>query len=152
MSRPEYSDWSRMIQRVDNAEDTPLNLAAAVGNYAGYAVSGPVALNRVTFLVTTAVTSGSVAGQVAFKRFPTYGSTTGSVSIGSLIIPNAASVGQVYYKDLGYVKLNAGEELMIQKGVQAVDAGSAAGAGWVNFTFEPAPDAVGNQTNMIASA
>jgi hypothetical protein len=151
MSRPEYSDWSRMIQRIDASEDTALNLAAAVGNYAGYAVSMPVALNRLSFIVTTAVTSGSVNAQVAFKRFPTYASTTGSVSIGSLIIPNASAVGTVVYKDVAYVKINAGEELMIQKGVQAVDAGTAAGAGFVNFTFEPAPDAEVNQSNMVKS-
>lgn len=151
MSRPEYSSWSHALTRVDSSPDTALNLAATVGNYAGYAVHQPIALNRVTFLITTAVTSGSVNAQVAFKRFPTYASTTGSVSIGSITILNGASVGQVYYKDLPYVRLNAGEELMIQKGVQAVDAGSAAGAGFVGFSFDPAPDAAANQTNMVAS-
>lgn len=149
MSRPEYSSWSHAIQRVDSSPDTPLNLAASTGNYAGYAIHQPIALNRVTFLVTTAVTSGSVAGAVSFKRFPTFASTTGSVSIGTMTIPTAASVGQVYYKDLAYTKLNAGEELMIQKAVQAVDAGTAAGAGYVGFLFDPAPDSVGNQTNMV---
>ncbi len=152
MSRPEYSSWSHSLVRIDSALDTALNLAASVGNYAGLAVHAPIALTRVSFIVTSAVTSGSVAGQVAFKRFPTFGSTTGSVSLGSLTIPNAAAVGQVYYKDLTYARLNAGEELMIQKGVQAVDAGTAAGAGFVGFLFDPAPEYVANQSNMIASA
>lgn len=152
MSRPEYSSWSHALARVDSGFDTALNLAASVGNYAGYAVHAPIALNRISFIVTTAVTSGSVAAQVAFKRFPTFGSTSGSVSLGALTIPTAASVGQVYYKDIAYVKLNAGEQLMIQKGVQAVDAGTAQGAGFVGFLFDPAPDYVTNQTNMVASA
>ena len=152
MSRPEYSSWSHAIQRIDNSPDTALNLAASTGNYAGYAIHQPIAINRITFLVTTATTSGSVSGAVSLVRFPTYASTTGSVAIGTLTIPTAAAVGSVYYKDVAYVKLNAGEELMIRKSVQAVDSGTAAGAGFVGFLFDPAPDAVANQTNMVASA
>jgi len=152
MSRPEYSSWSHAVVRIDSAADTALNLAASVGNWAGYAIHAPVALNRISFLVTTAVTSGSVAAQVGFYRFPTYGSTSGSVLIGALTIPTAASVGQVYYKDVAYARLNAGEELMITKKVQAVDSGTAAGAGFPGFMFDPAPEYVANETNMVASA
>lgn len=152
MGRPEYSSWSHALVATSTGAATPLNLAAVVGNYVAYAVHSPIALNRISFLVTTAVTSGSVAGQVAFKRYPTYNSSAGSVAIGSLIIPNAASVGQVYYKDVKYVQLNAGEQLQVLIGVQAVDAGSAAGAGYIGFLFDPAPDSIGDQTNMVASA
>lgn len=155
MSRPEYSQWSQALSRVSNAWDTPLNLAATAGNYAALAVHAPISLNRISFLVTTATTSGSVAGAVSFVRFPTYGATTNSVAIGTLTIPTAAAVGAVYYKDLqtkGSFALNAGEELMVRIAVQQVDSGTAAGAGWVGFTYDPAPDAVGNQSNMTASA
>lgn len=152
MARPEYTQWDSLLVQTSNAWLTPLNLAAATGNYAACAIMTPLALNRLSFLVTTAVTSGSVAGQVAFKRYPTYNSSAGSVAIGTLTIPNAASVGQVYYKDVGYTKLNAGEQLQILIGTQAVDSGTAAGAGYVGFSYEPAPDSTGNQTNMVASA
>ncbi len=152
MSRPEYSSWSQALSRVSNAWDTPLNLAAAAGNYAAYAIHAPVALNRVFFLVTTATTTGSVAGQVGFVRFPTYASTTGSVAIGALTIPNASAVGAVIYKDLAYTRLNAGEELMVQIKVQGVDSGTATGAGWVGFLYDPAPECPASQSNMVASA
>lgn len=152
MSRPEYSGWSHAIVAKSNAPLTALNLAAATGQYAGYAVHAPVALNRISFLVTTAVTSGSVNGQVAFKRYPTFGSSSGAVAIGTLTIPNAAAVGSVYYKDVSYVRVNAGEELAVLINVQCVDAGTAAGAGFVGFLFDPAPEYAGNQTNMTASA
>ncbi len=152
MSRPEYSMWSHALVAKATTPFTALNLAAAAAQYTGYAVHAPVALNRISFLVTTAVTSGSVAGAVAFKQYPTFGSSTNSVAIGTLTIPNAAAVGQVYYKDVSYVRLNAGDELAVLINVQAVDAGTAAGAGFVGFTFEPAPEYVANQSNMIASA
>jgi hypothetical protein len=152
MSRPENSQYSHCLSSIGTGGATALNLAAAVGLYIGYAVHSAVSLNRLSFLVTSAVTAGSVAGQVAFKRYPTYNSTAGSVAIGTLTIPNAAAVGQVYYKDVKYVQLNAGEELAILINVQAVDAGSASGQGFVGFSYEPAPDSVGDQTNMVLSA
>jgi hypothetical protein len=130
-------------------------LAQAVGNYTSYAVCAPLALNRISFLVTTATTSGSVAGQVAFFRHPTYASTASSVALGTLTIPTAATVGQVYYKDVykstASLTLNAGEELTIYHLTQSVDSGTAAGAGYVGFEWEPAPDSDADQTNMVKS-
>ncbi len=152
MSRPEYSQWGKALSRLTAGEDTALNLAATAAIYQGWGIHSPIALNRISFLVTTAVTSGSVAGQVHFKRYPTQGSSSGSVAIGTLTIPNAAAVGNVYYKDVPYVKLQAGEELAAWIGVQCVDAGTAQGAGFVGFTYDPAPDSEGNNTKLIASA
>ncbi len=151
MSRPEYSSWSHAVTRLSNASDTGMNLAATAALWAGYAVHSPIALNRISFLVTTQTTSGSVTAQVAFVRYPVQAST-GSVALGTLTIPNAATVGQVYYKDIAYVKLNAGDELAIWCSRQCVDAGTAAGVGFPGFQFDPAPDSVGNQSNMVASA
>ena len=156
MSRPEYTMWSHALQATSTGSTTPLNLAATAAIYVGYAITTPIALNRVSFLVTTLVTAGSVAGQVSFVRYPTYGSTTNSVAIGTLTIPNAATVGQVYYKDVysstSSLTLNAGEELAIWIARQAVDSGNATGAGYVGLTFEPSPDSVGDQKNMVLSA
>ncbi len=152
MARPEYTDFGQMVAPVSSGFTTALNLAATAALYQGYAILSPVALNRISFIVSTLVTAGSVAGQVSFVRYPTYASTAGSVAIGTLTIPNAAAVGQVIYKDVPYVKLNAGEELAVWIARQAVDSGNATGAGFVGFSFESAPDAVANQTNMVLSA
>ena len=156
MSRPEYTMWSHGLQATTTGSTTPLNLAATSAVYVSYANMVPIQLNRAYFLVTTAVTAGSVAGQVAFVRYPTYGSTAASVALGTLTIPSAASVGQVYYKDIfsstANQTVNAGESLNIWIARQAVDSGTAAGAGYVGFSFEPDPDSVGNQTNMVVSA
>ena len=152
MARPDFTDFGNMVAPVSAGYQTALNLAAAQALYQGYAVLQPIALNRISFIVTTAVTTGSIAGQVGFVRYPTYGSTTNSVAIGTLTIPTAASVGQVYYKDVSYVKLNAGEELAVWIARQGTDGGTAAGAGFVGFSFELAPDADGNQTNEVKSA
>ena len=151
MSRPEYTMWSHALSRASGAWDTALNLAASAALYAGYGVHQPIALNRISFLVTTLVTAGSVAGQVGFVQYPTYASTTNSVSLGVLTIPNATAVGTVVYKDISYVQLNAGNELAVWIKTQAVDSGNATGAGFPGFTFEPAPDSVGDQTNLLLS-
>ncbi len=152
MARPEYTDFSNLVVPVSSGFTTALNLAATAALYQGYAVMAPVALNRLSFIVTTATTSGSVAGQVGFIRYPTYASTAASVAIGTLTIPTAAAVGSVYYKDVAYSKINAGEELAVWITRQQVDSGTATGAGFVGFSFELAPQSVADQSNMVASA
>ncbi len=143
--------WSHALSRTSSGADTALNLAASAAFYCGYGVHAPVALNRLSFIVASAVTSGSVAAQVGFINYPTYGSTTNSVTIGLLTIPTASAVGTVIYKDVAYLQNNAGSELAIWISRQAVDSGTAAGTGFPGFTFEPAPDSVGDQSNIVAS-
>lgn len=135
-----------------NASLTGLNLAAAAAQWCGYAVMTPVNIRRLLFIVSVQTLSGLVAPVVEAKRRPTFGSASGAVSLGTLTIPTASTVGQVFYKDIAYVRLNAGEELSLEIKTQATDSGTAAGVGFFGFVAEMAPEYAGDQSNMVASA
>lgn len=159
MSYPEGVVYDGALKRRSNAADTAANLAATAAQWVGYAVVMPVSVIRVMFFVTTAVTAGLVAPVIAVKRRPTFGSSSGAVTIASMTIPNGAAAGKVYYQDIVYgsgssskVLVNAGEELSLDVATQATDSGTAAGAGFITIIYDPAVDADANQSNMISKS
>lgn len=135
-----------------NAFLTAENLAAATGDYGQYNIMKPIKVTRLTFVVSSAVTAGTTAPVVTFYRRPTFGSNTGRVAIGTLTIPNSASVGQVIYKDVNPVMINAGEQISFARTVQAADGGTAAGLGFYGFMSELKTETPANSSNMVASA
>ena len=153
MSYPEMLMYGQCLKRKSNAEDTAVNLAAAAASYGGYAVLMPINIKRFLFMVTTTVTSGLTAAQVQLLSRPTYGSSSGAVTLATLTIPTATAVGVVLYKDISdSTRVQAGYELQIQApSVQAVDGGTAAGTGWVGFLWEPSPDADAAEANLLKS-
>ena len=155
MPYPEQRDYGNLVIPKSGATTTAVNLAAAAGQWAGYLVVAPAQATRVFFIVTTAVTASVTAPAVAIKRRPTIGSTSGAVTLGTMTIPSGAAVGQVFYQDIVYGASgstkysNAGEEISLEVTVQASDAVTAAGAGFMTFEFECVSDSAANQTNMI---
>ncbi len=153
MSYPEMVVFEGYLKRKTNAPDTALNLAAAAAQYAGYAVLQPISVKRLLFFVTTATTFGTLAPKVAITNRPTYASSSNATTIATMTIPTTAAVGNVYYKDIAdATRINAGNELSLDINVQGTDSGTAAGAGWFTFVWEPAPDADANQTKTTAGA
>jgi len=155
MGYPETHDYGNLVQPKSNATVTPANLAAAAGQWAGYYVAAAgVQVVRLYFFCTTAVTASTTAPQVAVKRRPTYGSSSGAVTIATMTIPSGTKAGQVLVQDVVYGSgtsnkyLNAGEELSLEVATQAADSGTAAGVGFITFEMDAPTDQVGNQTNM----
>lgn len=140
------------VTRKTNAFDTAENLAAATGDYGQHIVMKPLKVTRLEFVVTAALTAGSTAPAVTFYRRPTLGSNTGRVAIGTLTIPNSASVGQVIYKDVNPMLVNAGEEISFARTVQAVDGGTASGTGFYGYVAELKTEVPLNSSNMVKSA
>lgn len=131
---------------------TAENLAAATGTYGQYLVMKSIYVTRLEFMVSAAVTAGTGAPVVTFYRRPTMGSDSGRVAIGTITVPNSASVGQVIYKDVTPVLLSPGEEISMARTTQATDGGTAAGQGYYGFVAELKPESPANCTNMVASA
>lgn len=152
MAYPQEVLVGAVVMKSPTAFATAENIAAAVGIYGQYIVMKPIKVARLEFAVATAVTSGSVSAAVTFYRRVTLGSTVGQVAIGTITIPNSASVGQVIYKDVSPVTINAGEEISMARTVQAVDAGTAAGTGYYGFVAELKTETPANGSNMVASA
>jgi len=109
-------------------------------------------VSRVGFVIVTTVLADAVAAQVEFNRRPTIASATGEVLMGTVIIPDEAAVGAVYYTDIDPVSFAPGEELSFEHTVAADDSGSQAGTGYYVFEFQDDPEYVSNSTNMIESA
>lgn len=110
----------------------------------------PQQLDRIMFLVTTAVVStGAVAIQFILRQFD--GAGSGDVVIGTLSIPAGAAQGAVYYKDIESVEVKVGQEI-VTKVSTAAAGGSAAGAGVSSYEASESADVPLNQSNMILSS
>ena len=83
----------------------------ATGVHGEYLVMKRLKVKRLMALVSTVI---SGAAEVEFKRRPTPGSATGEVSLGTLSIPDTTAVGQMLYKDIDPVLLNAGEAISFE--------------------------------------
>ncbi|HUR99061.1 MAG TPA: hypothetical protein VMZ26_13425 [Pyrinomonadaceae bacterium] len=127
-----------------------VDLTAAAVADASYVVLSRIKVSRLLFVVSTAtVSSGNIV--VAFKQYPTVGSSASAVTLGSLTIPTAIAAGKVYYKDISPAILNAGDELVCEV-TTAAAGGGAAGAGFFAVECEFCPEYVSNQSDMVASA
>lgn len=153
MGYPEQMSYNSTILRAGTAT-TAANLAATAAQWVGFAVFTPIMVTRMKFIVTTKVTAGTTAPKVSVIRRPTLGSSSGAVTIGTATIPTNAAVGSVFVLDIVYGSgtsnkyLNAGEELSFEVTTQAVDGGTAAGAGYIAVEHENVIDQAANQTNM----
>lgn len=104
-------------------------------------------ISNIYFKVTTAMSSSGAAVLHIYAR-PTFGSSSGQISVGTLTIPAAAVADQVYYKDITPVNCLAGYQIVLN-----VDtASTSAGAGIWGMQTDLDPETEVNQTVMIASA
>lgn len=153
MSYPEMVVYEASIKRKSNAIDTAVNLAGVAASYAGYAILQPVSLKRLMFFVTVQATTGTTNAIVNWQSYPTYASSSGAITLGTITIPNGATVGKIYYKDISdSTRLAAGSELALALQVAGTDGGTAQGSGWMGFIWEPAPDADANNTLLVKSS
>lgn len=127
-------------------------LTAATAVHGSYVITKQCKIKSIAFYVNVAVLAGTTAPQVRLIRRPTYGSATGQVVLGTLIIPNGAAVGSVIYKLINPVSLFPGDALTLEHTVQAADPGTPTGQGFYAFELVDDPEVVANQSKMIASA
>ncbi len=142
---------SGIIPTTTVATLTALSLTAAATTYGRWAVTKSIMVKQILFYVTAGVTSGTVA-IINLKKHLAIGVSAGQVTIGSLSVPNSATVGQVIYKSLTPTQFNPGDEICIDVQRAATDGGTAAGAGFVDFVFDLEPEDPANVTDMTASA
>lgn len=137
--------------RKSNAHDTAENLAASAAVYGGYLVTKPCQITEFKFYVTLAVDADNTAPVVEVNQRPTYNSSSGEVQIASITIPDGTAAGKVMSKICDPpILLNVGDELSFEHVTQAVDGGTAAGAGFYDVVLEEM--AVGTQSDLVASA
>lgn len=140
------------ILPASSAPFTALTLTGAPAVYSVFHIGSRVKVKRIMFKVSTLVANNTIAAQVAFYQRPTPGSTSGEVLLGTLIIPTAAAVGKVIYKDLQSVSLACGQDLVVKLSVTGTDSGTAAGAGFALFEAILDPEDARSEANMVLSA
>lgn len=135
-----------------NAYLTARSLVASASDYASWYIGEEVILTRIMFLVTTTTLTGLVAPVVTFYARPTFGSSSGQISLGTLTIPTATAAGTILYKNIESVKLPQGYTLTVAGTTQGTDGGSAAGAGFAMFKAFMGTEDPKNVSAMVASA
>lgn len=104
--------------------------AGAVDNLSGtgvhsysYLVLSQCELKRFAAHITTVMNGAATV--VAKRRPGGLGVTSGEVVVGTLILPTAAPVGQVLFKDVTPVELVAGDQLVFEVTSSATSGGAA---------------------------
>jgi hypothetical protein len=131
---------------------TACNLAASTGDYGLWYVGEQVVLTRLQLIVSTTLVADVTAPVLTFYARPTFGTTTGQVSLGTLTIPDLTAAGKILYKNIESVKVPQGYTIAVNRSTQASSSGTAAGAGFVMVKGFVAVEDPRNVSLMIASA
>ena len=132
------------ITRNSSAHDTAEVLTAAAATYGSYSVHAPIAVKRLSFCVSTAISdlTGSIVRLVKVSA----ANVTTSLS-GNMTIANGLAVKKMVYKDFSAAKIGAGEFLQLEHVTQGGLGGTPAGAGFYGFVAELLPENLSNETN-----
>lgn len=126
------------------------DLTGAAVHTTSFGVTSQMKVKRIMCMITTAVVS-NVTVVVAFKRYPTYGSSASATTIGSISIPTGTAAGKVVYKDVTPLQCNPGDQIVCEV-TTAAGGGGAAGNAFYSIEYAAMPEAAANQSDMIASA
>ncbi len=135
-----------------NAFLTACNLAAAAGDYGLLYAGEQVVITRIMAIVTTTMVADVTAPVLTFYARPTFGTTTGQVTIGTLTVPDLTAAGKILYKNIESAKIPQGYTIAVNRSTQASSSGTAAGACLVMLKSFVAVEDPRNVTLMIASA
>jgi len=134
------------------AAQTALSLVGGVADYASWYAGEQFILTRLMIIVSTTTATSTANPVVTFYARPTFGSTTGQISIGTITVPTGTAAGAILYKNVESVKIPPGYTLTARLTTQGTDASAAAGAGFVMFKGFVAPEDPRNVSLMVASA
>lgn len=132
------------ITRNSSAHDTAEVLTAAAAVYGSYSVHAPVAVKRLSFVISTA-TSDLTASVIRLVKVSQANVTT-SLS-GNVTVANGLAAGKMVYKDFTPAKVGAGEKIQLEHVTQGGLGGTPAGAGFYGFIAELLPENLSNETN-----
>lgn len=142
-----YANQSPQGEVIANGVTT-VSLAGVADNLRLFDIMGPITVQRVGFLITTATTVTSPV--VDWDRRITPGSDTGRVdkAVAVMTFPAVALgvIGAVIYKNAANVDLAAGDEVTVQ-----VTTAATAGAGIPFLRYISRDETPANQADMVAA-
>jgi len=118
-----------------------LDLSIASGDHGEYLCLRRCSIKRLFFGVSGVATLGS--STVVFKKRLQPFSASGESVIGTLVVPAGLNPGQVLFKSIGPIEINAGESIQISW------TQGTAGQGHARFELEPHTESFANEENLI---
>lgn len=127
-----------------------INLAAANATHGEFICVVPCTIREAHATVVLATVSTSTVPVVTLTKYTLPGAGGTATTIDTISIPDASSVGQVYYvKDLS-TSFNVGDVIQVKHTLGT--GGSVAGEAVISWVCEADPEVVGNNSDMILSA
>lgn len=127
-----------------------INVAAANATHGEFICVVPCTVRQMQAAVVLATVSTSTVPVITATKYtlPAAGGTSSAVA--TVSIPDASTVGQVYYKKNLSASFLPGQVIQIKHTLGT--GGSVAGEAVVSLVCEPDPEQFGNASNMVASA
>lgn len=154
-----YGSYDKFVKPNVNPE-TAIAIEATTGVKATWNFQNPEMVTRVGVQVTTGIDYNTATAlcKVAFKKYPTYGSSSGAVVLGTIEIPNAMAAGSVLYLDIPNTAPNrnaevkAGEQVVAEVTVRGAGGAYIAGDYQPFICTHPRAEVDGNQDYMVECA
>lgn len=99
----------------------------------------------------TVATVSTASIVLTFRRRPTFGSSSGQSTLGTLTIPTTIAVNKIYYKDITPVNCTLGDQIVVEV-TTAAAGGGAAGKVVADYLADYDPETAANESNYVASA
>lgn len=128
-----------------------VDIGAANGTHGEFVCVKPCILREAKFTVTLEnVVGSSTAPYVVLTKYTTPGAGGTSTAVGTITVPDGATIGKSYYKkDLG-VAFAVGDVVQVKWVIGT--GGSVSGQGNVDWKCEESPEQPGNNSDMVASS
>lgn len=128
-----------------------VDIGAANATHGEFVCVVPCVIRAAKFAVTLEnVVGTTTAPYVVLTKYTTPGAGGTATAIGTITVPNGATIGKVYYKQDLNVACAVGDVVEIKHVIGT--GGSVTGQGSVDWFCEHDPEVVGNNTDMVASS
>lgn len=128
-----------------------VDIGAANATHGEFVCTVPCILREAKFSVTLEnVVGTSTAPYVVLTKYTTPSAGGTSTVVGTITVPDGATIGKVYYKKDLAVAFQPGDVLQIKHVIGT--GGSVTGQGSVDWFCEDSPEVRGNITDLVASS
>lgn len=138
-----------LLESFKDANQTTIAVNAAAGDKAVFTARQPMTVVGFGLQVSTTYADVSTAQVVSLDKRPTYGSDSGREELATISMETGYAAGKVYLKKLSAIKLDVGQQLVVEQKVQGAGGGSLAGACIPFILWYPRAEVPGNQSNLV---
>lgn len=139
---------------VSGSDTKPLcaiDIGAANATHGEFVCVVPCVIRSAKFAVTLENVVGTdTAPYVVLTKYAAAAAGTPSSVVGTITVPNGATIGKVYYKEDLNVAMAVGDVIQVKHVIGT--GGSVTGQGQVDWFCEHDPEVVGNNTDMVESS